>query len=33
VRNVMACARAALKESGLRMEVVATFDIFGGGGR
>jgi hypothetical protein len=27
VRNVMACARAALSESGLRMEVVATFDI------
>jgi hypothetical protein len=27
VRNVMACARAPLRESGLRMEVVATFDI------
>jgi hypothetical protein len=28
VRNVIACARAALSESGLRMDVVATFDIF-----
>jgi hypothetical protein len=28
VRNVMACARATLRESGLRMDVVAMFDIF-----